>query len=149
MLNVKHGWAPVPAILAGLVVGAAIGLFQGSISTRFGMPSFVVTLAGLLGWQGVQLKVLGDTGTVNLNPGLLTDLAGTFFGRRLGWIVAVVCVVAVRAGDAARLPAARGRAGLAAPPSALRDHPHRRRRDRRVRCSSTSSTRTAASRSPC
>ena len=35
--------------------------------TRFGIPSFVVTLAGLLAWQGAQLKVLGETGTVNLN----------------------------------------------------------------------------------
>ena len=91
MLSVKHGWAPVPAILAGVAVGAAIGLFQGFISTKFGIPTFVVTLAGLLGWQGLQLKVLGETGTVNLDPGLLTDLAGKFLADAAGWIVAIVC----------------------------------------------------------
>ena len=56
------GWGAVPAILAALAVGAAIGLFQGTIATRLGIPSFVVTLAGLLGWQGALLAVLGDDG---------------------------------------------------------------------------------------
>jgi D-xylose transport system permease protein len=93
VLSVKHGWAPVPAIIAGVGVGAGIGLFQGFISTRFGIPTFVVTLAGLLGWQGLQLKVLGETGTVNLEPGLLTDLAGKFLADSTGWIIAIVCVV--------------------------------------------------------
>ncbi|MES1192807.1 MAG: sugar ABC transporter permease, partial [Solirubrobacterales bacterium] len=92
VLNVKHGWAPVPAIIAGVGVGASIGFFQGYISTKFGIPTFVVTLAGLLGWQGLQLKVLGETGTVNLEPGLLTDLVGTFLAHATGWIVAIVCI---------------------------------------------------------
>jgi D-xylose transport system permease protein len=93
VLSVKHGWAPVPAIIAGVGVGASIGLFQGFISTKFGIPTFVVTLAGLLGWQGLQLKVLGETGTVNLEPGLLTDLAGKFLAHSTGWIIAIICVV--------------------------------------------------------
>ena len=38
----------------------AIGFFQGSVATRLSIPTFVVTLAGLLTWQGAQLKVLGD-----------------------------------------------------------------------------------------
>jgi D-xylose transport system permease protein len=92
VLNVKHGWSPVTAIIAGIVVGAAIGTFQGFVSTRFGIPSFIVTLAGLLGWQGLQLKVLGETGTVNLEPNLLTDLAGKFVSDAVGWIIAVVAV---------------------------------------------------------
>ncbi|HEV7492602.1 sugar ABC transporter permease [Baekduia sp.] len=93
VLSVQHGWAPVPAIIAGVGVGAAIGFFQGFVSTRFGIPTFVVTLAGLLGWQGLQLKVLGETGTVNLEPGLLTDLAGKFLADSTGWIIAIVCIV--------------------------------------------------------
>jgi D-xylose transport system permease protein len=118
VLSVKHGWGPVPAILAGLAAGAAIGLFQGTIATRFGIPTFVVTLAGLLIWQGCQLKVLGETGTVNLNPGLLTDLAGKFLSDGAGWIVAIVAValfaVATLRGYQRRLAS-----GLAAPPFAL------------------------------
>jgi D-xylose transport system permease protein len=118
VLSVKHGWGPVPAILAGLAVGAAIGMFQGFISTRFGIPTFVVTLAGLLGWQGLQLKVLGETGTVNLNPGLLTDLAGKFLSDSVGWIVAIVCVALFALGTL-RGYQKRVASGLAAPSIAL------------------------------
>ena len=65
VLSVQHGWAPLLAIVAGLGVGVAIGFFNGFMVTRFGIPSFVVTLAGLLAWQGALLWVLGDTGSVN------------------------------------------------------------------------------------
>src|SRR3954453_19866698 len=47
VLNVKHGWNPYLAIAAGVLVGMAIGVLQGALSTGFGIPSFVVTLAGL------------------------------------------------------------------------------------------------------
>jgi D-xylose transport system permease protein len=118
VLSVKHGWAPVPAIIAGVLVGATIGTFQGYVSTRFGIPTFVVTLAGLLGWQGLQLKVLGATGTVNLNPGLLTDLAGKFLSDSAGWIVTIVCVV-LFAVASLRGYQRRVTSGLSAPPVAL------------------------------
>ena len=62
VLNVKSGWPAVPAILAGLAVGAAIGLLQGLWVTKLRVPSFVVTLAGLLAWQGALLHVLGEHG---------------------------------------------------------------------------------------
>src|ERR671922_2342035 len=44
VLSVKNGWNPYLAIIAALAVGAAIGAFQGSVSTRLVIPSFVVTL---------------------------------------------------------------------------------------------------------
>ncbi len=62
VMSVKEGLDPALAILLGLLVGCAIGMFNGFMVTMFGIPSFVVTLAGLLGWQGAQLAVLGDTG---------------------------------------------------------------------------------------
>ena len=53
-----------------------IGLIQGSIFAKVGVPSFIVTLAGLLTWQGVQLRILGKQGTINLPPnGPLVELA--------------------------------------------------------------------------
>jgi D-xylose transport system permease protein len=97
VLAVKHGWPAGAAILLAIGVGALIGTFQGFISTKFGIPTFVVTLAGLLGWQGAQLKVLGETGTVNLNPGLFTDLAGKFLSDSVGWIVAIAAIAAFAA----------------------------------------------------
>src|SRR5437763_3728577 len=92
VLNVKHGWAPIPAILAALVVGGAIGALNGFFVTRFNIPSFVVTLAGLLAWQGALLKVLGNTGTVSLSDPTITGLAGTFYSETVGWIMAVVVI---------------------------------------------------------
>jgi D-xylose transport system permease protein len=94
VLSVQHGWAPEIAIVAALAVGAAIGLFNGFMVTTFGIPSFVVTLAGLLGWQGAQLWVLGDTGAVNLPPSTITDLTGTFFDPAVGWGLAIAAIAA-------------------------------------------------------
>lgn len=58
---------PLPlAILAALVSGAIVGYIYGTFLNRFGMPSFVSTLAGLLALLGLQLYVLGPTGSINL-----------------------------------------------------------------------------------
>jgi D-xylose transport system permease protein len=92
VLNVKHGWSPYTAIAAGVLCGTAIGLVQGALFTRFGIPSFVVTLAGLLVWQGALLKVLGETGTVNVTDSKITGLANTFYSDAFGWVVAVVVI---------------------------------------------------------
>jgi D-xylose transport system permease protein len=97
VLAEQQGWAPVPAIGAGIAAGAAIGLFQGLMVTSFGIPSFVVTLAGLIGWQGALLWVLGDTGTVNITQPAIQDLAGTFFEGTTAWIIAAAVVAAFAA----------------------------------------------------
>jgi D-xylose transport system permease protein len=88
----QHGWPAVPGIAAGVAAGAAIGLFQGSVVTRFGIPSFVVTLAGLIGWQGALLWVLGSTGTVNITTPAVVNLAGTFYSGVAAWAIAAVVV---------------------------------------------------------
>ena len=92
VLTVKHGVSPILGILAGLAVGASIGCFNGIMVTQFGVPSFVVTLAGLLGWQGVLLWVLGDAGTINLPDSTITDLTSTFFSDVVGWILGLVTI---------------------------------------------------------
>ena len=114
VLNTKHGWGPVPAIGAGLATGAAIGLVNGFFVTRFQIPSFVVTLAGLLAWQGALLLVLGDTGTINLSDPTITGLAGTFYGEAVGWILAAV-VIGAYAGSGWLERVGRSRAGLSPP----------------------------------
>jgi D-xylose transport system permease protein len=92
VLNVKHGWSPYTAIAAGILVGTIIGLVQGFFFTQFGIPSFVVTLAGLLTWQGALLEVLGGTGTVNITNAKITGLANQFYSDSVGWIVAVIVI---------------------------------------------------------
>jgi D-xylose transport system permease protein len=94
VLNVQHGWSPYLAIAAAVVVGMAIGILQGALFTRFTIPSFVVTLAGLLAWQGALLQVLGKTGTINLTDPKITGLANTFYSTTVGWVMAVIAIVA-------------------------------------------------------
>jgi len=94
VLNTKHGWSPYLAIAAAIAVGVTIGLLQGSIFSRFGVPSFVVTLAGLLAWQGALLQVLGSTGSINLTDPKITGLANTFYSETVGWIFAAAIVAA-------------------------------------------------------
>jgi D-xylose transport system permease protein len=97
VLSVKHGWSPYLAIAAAIAVGAAIGFIQGSLFSRFVVPSFVVTLAGLLAWQGALLQVLGGTGSLNINDPKITGLANTFYSDTVGWIFAAV-IIAVYGG---------------------------------------------------
>jgi len=83
------GWA---AIGAGVLAGIGIGLLQGWWFAKLHVPSFVVTLAGFLGWQGALLYVLGSTGTVNLTDPLIVGLANTRLPVAFGWIIGVIFV---------------------------------------------------------
>jgi D-xylose transport system permease protein len=66
VLWVNQGWPVLIAILAALLFGALIGALYAVLFNRFGMPSFVATLAGLLSILGLQLYLLGSTGSINL-----------------------------------------------------------------------------------
>ena len=63
---VQLQWNLVFALLAAIAVGCLVGMLYGFLYTRFGVPSFIITLAGLLGFLGLQLWVLGDTGSISL-----------------------------------------------------------------------------------
>jgi D-xylose transport system permease protein len=93
----KEGWNPYLGIAAAVLAGTAIGLFQGTWFTRFAIPSFVVTLAGLLAWPGAQLEVLGETGTVNITDSKVTGLTTTFYSETVGWVFAVIAIGAFAA----------------------------------------------------
>jgi D-xylose transport system permease protein len=97
VLNVNHGWSPYMAIVAAVLVGTAIGLLQGSLFSRFVIPSFVVTLAGLLAWQGALLQVLGSTGSINLTDPKITGLANIFYSDTVGWIFCAIVIAAFAA----------------------------------------------------
>jgi D-xylose transport system permease protein len=94
VLNVKMGMGAVPAVIGGVLTGTLVGTLQGFWFTRFRIPSFVVTLAGLLAWFGLQLRVLGETGTINIYDPNIDQLAGRFFPAQFGWVL-VAAVVAL------------------------------------------------------
>jgi len=66
---VNQGWPVVFAVLAAMIVGALIGSLYAFLFNHFGMPSFVSTLSGLLAVLGLQLYILGATGSINLPYG--------------------------------------------------------------------------------
>ncbi|WP_437530826.1 hypothetical protein WME79_00365 [Sorangium sp. So ce726] len=115
ILNVQHGVSSVLSLLAGVATGSAIGFLQGFWFTRFRVPSFVVTLAGLLAWQGALLWVLGTTGTVNVYDPLISGLVGTFLSPALGWALGAIGVGMAVAGQAVTWQR-RVRAGLSPVP---------------------------------
>ncbi|OSI70372.1 ABC transporter permease [Bradyrhizobium canariense] len=69
VLWVAQDWPVAVAIVTALVLGAAIGALYAFLFNRLGMPSFVSTLAGLLTWLGLQLYLLGSSGSINLPYG--------------------------------------------------------------------------------
>lgn len=111
-------WPWWAAIAAGLAVAAMIGLIQGSLITRLGLPSFVVTLAGLLFWQGVMLRILGDGGSILIQDKTINSIVSGNLSRTAGWIVMLV-LVGLFALSSWRRDERRRDSGLTAPPRSL------------------------------
>jgi len=80
----------VLAILLAIATGVGIGLLQGIFIAKIGVPSFVVTLAGLLAWQGVLLLIIGEGGTVVIQNQTVFDLANYNLTDTAGWILAAI-----------------------------------------------------------
>ena len=118
VLSVKVGLPGPAAVLAGLLAGLAIGLLQGAWFAKLHVPSFVVTLAGYLGWQGALLLVLGSTGTVNLTDPSIIGLANTRLAVPLGLVLGILFVAAYAFG-LLRERSRRAAAGLDAQPLVL------------------------------
>ena len=97
VLAEKHGVPGIVAVLAAVLAGLLIGLFQGWWVAQLHVPSFVVTLAGYLGWQGALLWILGSTGTVNLGDPFIVGIANTRLPLWAGWLLALAVVVALLA----------------------------------------------------
>jgi D-xylose transport system permease protein len=74
-------------IVAALAVGALIGAFQGSFVAIIGVPSFVVTLAGLLAWQGFVQRTLGAAGPIIIENRWVNYTAAYFFSKTAGWLI--------------------------------------------------------------
>ena len=91
---VRQGWPLLAAAAAAVLVGAALGAGYGWLFTRLGVPSFVVTLAGLMVGVGLQAEVLGATASVNLPyESWLVQFAQQSFLHPVAAAVIVVAVV--------------------------------------------------------
>jgi D-xylose transport system permease protein len=123
MLSPPH---PLPwplAVLAGLAVPAGYGAVQGVLITRLRLPSFVVTLGGLLMGTGLLLFLVNTAapssgGTIRLSNSVILDIEGGSMSPLFGWIAMAVAVVA--AGALMIVRDSRRRAShLAAPPMSV------------------------------
>ncbi len=115
VLFVDQGLPAWVAVLAAVLLGCALGWIYGQIFNRFGVPSFVITLAGLLGLLGVQLYVLGAKGSINLpfDSGLVTFAQLAFVPPWLSYVLVVLAAAALFASGAAHARSRRA-AGLSA-----------------------------------
>ncbi|MEU8359482.1 sugar ABC transporter permease [Nonomuraea sp. NPDC048882] len=92
VLFVSEGLPVWVAVLASVLMGAVIGWLYGQLFNRFGVPSFVITLAGLLAFLGLQLYVLGAKGSINLpfDSGLVNFAQLDFVPAPLSYAFAVI-----------------------------------------------------------
>lgn len=116
VLILRHGSSWWLALIAGLAVGLLIGFGMGWLRARVGIPSFVITLATFLAFQGVTLILIGGQGSVILpDNSPLIKLENSFVPLWLGWVLLVLVVVgyaAIKVIDAL----GRRRSGLSRPP---------------------------------
>jgi D-xylose transport system permease protein len=93
------GWPWWLAVLAGLALMAILGFVMGSLVARLGLPSFIVTLGGYLGFSGLLLEIgnadpAAQGGSIQLSPdNPISKLVGSHMTPTLGWIVTAVCII--------------------------------------------------------
>jgi D-xylose transport system permease protein len=117
----QHNFPWWLAILIGMAATAAIGALWGILVIRLHLPSFVVTLAGLLGLEGLLLylvNIYGSGGTIRISNSVLNDITNGNMSPTAGWIVGVAAVALFGAATFLR-DGRRRRSGLVAPPLAI------------------------------
>jgi D-xylose transport system permease protein len=93
--NQPYTWVIVVAV--GLLLGALIGGLQGFVIAFIGVPSFVVTLGGLLIWRGAAFQLASGRTIAPLDPtfGLLGGGPRGSIGETLSWVVAGIAIIAI------------------------------------------------------
>lgn len=82
------------ALLAAVGAGMSIGALHGLLITKLKMPSFVVTLAGLLAWNGVVLMIIGSQGSIIIQDRAVVSLSGSYLSPDVAWAFFGILVVA-------------------------------------------------------
>lgn len=112
------GWNWPSAVIAALCVSGALGALQGILITRLRLPSFVVTLSGLLGFQGLMIQLLGTGGTIPINSEVINNFANGTLTPLVGWVV-TIAVILIFSVFTLRRDGLRRASGLVAPPAGL------------------------------
>jgi D-xylose transport system permease protein len=87
LLVTNHGWSWYTALSASIAVGAALGLLIGTLVSRIGIPSFVVTLAAFLAFQGILLLLAGEGGTIPIADETILAVENSNLTPIQGWIL--------------------------------------------------------------
>jgi D-xylose transport system permease protein len=99
LLVTNHGWSWYAALSASIAVGAILGTLIGTLVSRLGIPSFVVTLAAFLAFQGVLLLLAGEGGTIPIADKTILAVENSNLSPIQGWILwAVTSVLYVVSG---------------------------------------------------
>ncbi len=88
----QQPWPWELSVAVAVAACALIGALQGTIVALMRIPSFVVTLAGLLGWNGVVLLLVADRGTIPIDNPVIVGVANSLLTPDQGWVVLVVGV---------------------------------------------------------
>jgi D-xylose transport system permease protein len=91
LLTFQH-WPIAAALVAVLFLGLAIGFLQGLITVYVGVPSFLVTLGGLLTWAGLQLAVIGIEGEIPVASPFVRSIANDYLPAPIAWAMAAAAV---------------------------------------------------------
>ena len=92
ILLTNHGWPWYGAIFVALVTGLVIGFILGFLVSKVGIPSFVVTLAAFLAFQGILLVLLGGGTNVSIRDKFVLALANNNMPVWLSWVLGIVAV---------------------------------------------------------
>ncbi|MBY5164152.1 sugar ABC transporter permease [Salsipaludibacter albus] len=89
----EQGWPAWAAIIAVLLIGAFAGLVQGYLVAKVGLPSLIVTLAGLVGFNGLVLILIGNRGTVVIQDDLIIDITNSYLPPVVGYVLVLVATL--------------------------------------------------------
>ena len=111
LLVTNEGWSWYTALAASIAVGALLGVLIGTLVSRLGIPSFVVTLAAFLAFQGVLLLLAGEGGTIPIADKTILAVENSNLTPLQGWILWAVSSAAYVLGGLNRINSRR-KAGL-------------------------------------
>jgi D-xylose transport system permease protein len=92
-LRLQEGWGLLPTILISATVAMLLGLWTGALVAKLGIPSFVVTLANFLVFQGILLRLVQEGGSVRIENDIVKGIVGNSISPGLSWVIGVLGIV--------------------------------------------------------